>query len=167
MLMIPEKKIQQEASTSVLFLFVLNARNFCSSVSPRTQMILHSVKSADVTPKFCTILQRLEWGKLSYASCPLQEVAHPPSPPPPPLPFFTWQRFAALHLEGGVIKQPFLYQVILRESLPLVQIRLGLGGVKLEWGRKNLIEMLTFQQLALQCCHHSVTQCHSPPPQFI
>ena len=32
---------------------------------------------------------------------------------------------------------------------------------------KNLIKMLTFRQLTLQFCHHSVTQFHSHPPQFI
>ena len=34
-------------------------------------------------------------------------------------------------------------------------------------GRKTPIKMLTFRQLTLQCCHHSLTQYHSPPPQFI
>ena len=31
----------------------------------------------------------------------------------------------------------------------------------------NNIKMLTFQQLTLQCCHHPLTQFHSPPLQFI
>ena len=42
-----------------------------------------------------------------------------------------------------------------------------LRGAKLGWGRKNLIKILTFQQLRSQCFQHFLTQCHSPPPKFI
>ena len=77
---------------------------------------------------------------------------------------------SAVHVKFRLSKlhiPPFSYQVIPGESLPLAQVLLGLRGAKLGWGRKNLIKMLTLRQLTLQCCHHSLTQCHSPPPQFI
>ena len=44
---------------------------------------------------------------------------------------------------------------------------IGAKTRKVVTGQKNLIKMLTFQQLTLQCCHHSLTQLHSPPPQLI
>ena len=49
-------------------------------------------------------------------------------------------------------------------NLPLAQVILGLRGAKLGWGRKNRVEMFTFQQLTLQRCHHSLTQYHSALP---
>ena len=32
---------------------------------------------------------------------------------------------------------------------------------------KKIMKVLTFRQLTLQCCHHSLTQFHPPPSQFI
>ena len=56
--------------------------------------------------------------------------------------------------------EAFSYQVILSEWL-------WLRGAKWGGGRKNPIRMLTFRQSTMQCCHHPLTQFHSPPLQFI
>ena len=75
------------------------------------------------------------------------------------------QIFVSLRKVG--LPELFLYQVILSESLPLGQVILELRGAKSGQGMKNPIKMLTFRQVTLQCCHHSLTQLHSPVPQFI
>ena len=63
--------------------------------------------------------------------------------------------------------EPFPYQAIISESLPSAPVISGLRGAKFGYSKKNPIKALTFWQLTLQCCHHSLTQFHSPPRQFI
>ena len=64
--------------------------------------------------------------------------------------FFFFNYYIFIHTFSYVCFKPFFCQVILSESLPLAQVILGLRGAWLEWGSKNVLKMLTFQQLTSQ-----------------
>ena len=70
---------------------------------------------------------------------------------------------------------PWIAPLFLTLSIPskskwvafLSPSNIGAKRSKVGVGQEKPEKMLTFRQLPLQCCHHSLTWYHSPPPQLI